>query len=371
MLPLATPAALQLLLFVDDRPSSRELVRDTETMLHQYAKGQAVQLQVIDVTGQPQLAELFRIVLTPALLKLTPPPRQVIAGKNLLHQIENHWQDWCDLAHQRESFPADEQTLTESISGTTEIIRLADEVFRLTQEKSMLEERVYFKDRVLAMLAHDLRNPLTAISLALDTIDMGGAKITPEMFCQLLKHARLKVRAADLMITDILEAGRSSNVQFQTKRQRLQLAELCHHVANDFYIQECLSRKGQRLILDIPNDLPLVFADEERIRQVLLNLLGNAIKYTPPVGTIEMAALHRTAQKVEVAVTDDGPGVPAELREQIFEELYRLERDDQSEGYGIGLALCRRIIRAHYGQIWVDAASGKQGSSFRFTLPVY
>jgi two-component system clock-associated histidine kinase SasA len=116
--------------------------------------------------------------------------------------------------------------------------------------------------------------------------------------------------------------------------------------------------------------LPLVFADEERIRQVLMNLLGNAIKYTPVGGKITFAALYRTTQKTEISITDTGPGIPSDLRDRIFEDEYRIERDDSQEGYGIGLSLCKRIIRAHYGQIWVDDA-GKQGSCFRFTLPVY
>jgi two-component system clock-associated histidine kinase SasA len=81
--------------------------------------------------------------------------------------------------------------------------------------------------------------------------------------------------------------------------------------------------------------------------------------------------MHRTAQKIEVSITDNGPGIPAEMRDRVFEERYRLERDDEADGYGIGLSLCRRIITAHYGRIWVDDAIGKKGSCFRFTLPVY
>ncbi len=169
----------------------------------------------------------------------------------------------------------------------------------------------------------------------------------------------------------MLEAGRSINTELRTQRQLLNLGQLCRSVAHDFYLTECLASKKQELITDIPSDLPPVYADEERIRQVLLNLLGNAIKYTPEGGKIDLTVLHRMSHKVEVTVTDNGLGVPAEQREKVFEDHVRLERDDEADGYGIGLFLCRRIIRAHYGQIWVDAAIGKTGSSFHFTLPVY
>ncbi|MEE3716904.1 histidine kinase [Tumidithrix elongata RA019] len=366
----ATPSksTLQLLLFIDERPSANELVREMEQFL-QRDESCISDLQVINVTGQPQLAELFKVVMTPALVKITPPPRQTIAGKNLISQLETCWLTWQTQA---QSLDLSNQTkdLSNSLAYSTEVIRLADEVFLLAQDKSDLEEQLRFKDRVIAMLAHDLRNPLTAVSLALETIEISGDKLDPKMTKHLFKHARSQIKVADAMITDILEAGRSSSSEFQIQRQKLRLDQLCTSVSNDFYLINSLEAKQQTFITDIPNDLPLVYADEERIRQVLMNLLGNAIKYTPSGGKIELNVLHRTAQKIEVSVVDNGPGIPTEKRDRVFDDRYRLERDDQADGYGIGLSLCRRIIRAHYGQIWVDDA-GIQGSSFHFTLPVY
>jgi len=128
--------------------------------------------------------------------------------------------------------------------------------------------------------------------------------------------------------------------------------------------------KSQHVEQDIPSDLPTIRADSERVRQVVTNLLDNAIKYTPVAGTIHVSILHRTAQKVQVSICDNGPGIPEENRERIFEDHYRLKRDEAKDGYGIGLSLCQRIIRAHYGQIWVDSTTS-QGSCFHFTLPVF
>ncbi|NJK61025.1 MAG: histidine kinase, partial [Oscillatoriales cyanobacterium SM2_1_8] len=127
--------------------------------------------------------------------------------------------------------------------------------------------------------------------------------------------------------------------------------------------------KSQVLTSDIPSDLPTIFGDAERLRLVFANLLDNASKYTPEGGDIALKALHRTAHKLEVTVTDTGPGIPASLRDRIFEHSYRLEPDG-SPGYGIGLATCQRIVRAHYGRIWVDSA-GKQGSCFHVVLPIF
>lgn len=369
--------SLQLILFIDDRPSTRELVREVEQFLDQQHQQRdlpandrtdlradvQVDLQVIDVKAQPQLAELFRVVFTPALIKITPAPRQTIAGKHLVSQLETCWGEWQNQTQFGQK--RDQPDLSETITYSEELIRLADEVFHLNQEKSQLEEQNYFKERVMAMLAHDLRGPLTAISLALETIEVSGSKITSQQMQQMLKHARQQTKMVNGMIGDILEAGHLS-----IKPHRLALNHLCDRVSEDFYITNALHCKQLALRKDIPSDIPPVYADEERIRQVLINLLDNAIKYTPPSGKIALTVMHRTSQKVEVSVTDTGLGVPSDLRQRIFEDRYRLDRDDQQGGYGIGLSLCRRIIRAHYGQIWVES-DGVMGSSFRFTLPVF
>jgi two-component system clock-associated histidine kinase SasA len=170
------------------------------------------------------------------------------------------------------------------------------------------------------------------------------------------------------MITDILQAARGASSELQIQPQKLDLGMLCTDVLE--HLRHRFQSKAQRVEQDIPSDLPVIFADGERIRQVLINLLENAIKYTPAGGTIQLSVLHRTSQKVQVSVCDNGPGIPLENQEQIFEDRFRLKRDENKEGYGIGLSLCQRIVRAHYGQIWVDSTPNK-GSCFHFTLPVF
>ena len=130
-------------------------------------------------------------------------------------------------------------------------------------------------------------------------------------------------------------------------------------------------REQERLIVqDIPQDLPAVYADPQLIRQVIINLLENAIKYSSVSTAITLSIIHKTTQKVQVSVIDEGSGIPEEQKKRIFAGHFRLKRDSNADGYGIGLALCQEIINAHYGQIWVDD-NVHQGSCFRFTLPVY
>jgi len=299
-----------------------------------------------------------------------------------------------------------------TVGHCAEQIQLSDEIFRLKKEKEELLEQLQFKDRVLAMLAHDLRSPLTAASIAVETLellvdtlpppalingpnrgrdDLGGKEgasacsqrhwsanqgshtqplQTPpgQIKEQLYKHAKSQFQIMNRMISDILQASKSMSAKLELQPRQLYMQYICLEVLSQF--QNRLETHNQILSQDIPQDLPRVYGDEELLRQVIVNLLENAIKYTPSGGSIKFSILHRTTQKLQVSICDSGPGIPEEERERIFEGHFRLSRDEAKEGYGLGLALCRQIVRAHYGHIWCSP-SPNQGSCFHFTLPVY
>jgi len=129
--------------------------------------------------------------------------------------------------------------------------------------------------------------------------------------------------------------------------------------------------RNLELITDIPIDLPDVYADQRRMRQVLLNLLENAFKYTPEGGQVSLSLMHRTSQWVQASVCDSGPGIPGEEQQRIFLDRVRLPQTSQgTSGYGVGLSVCRRITEAHGGRIWVVSEPG-EGACFHFTIPVW
>ncbi|WP_088892205.1 histidine kinase [Leptolyngbya ohadii] len=392
---ISSEAPLQLLLFVDKRPSSGERIRQVRNCLKTLAAEHSREpytLQVVDVSEQPHLAEHFKLVATPSLIKIHPEPQQILAGSNLVAQIEDWWSRWLRsvddfleasrLAEIQDSNgqgsngqDSNRAEQIRSIEESAELLKLSDEIFRLQREKEELQAQLQFKDQLIAMLAHDLRNPLTAVSIALETLEMGstpksdgGFRLNPDLFAQLIRHARTQTKALDRMITDILQAARERNSEFRMQPQKLDLGQLCQEAIE--HLGDRIETKSQQISTDIPSDLPHVYADVERVRQVVVNLLDNAIKYTPEGGAISVAILHRTTQKVQVSICDNGPGIPPENQKHIFEDRFRLQRDEGKDGYGIGLALCRRIVQAHYGQIWVDS-NEEQGSCFHFTLPVY
>jgi two-component system, OmpR family, clock-associated histidine kinase SasA len=387
--PIYSEAPLQLLLFVDGRPKSRQQVLRIRAFLKELQAGYKFELQIVDVGQQPYLAEHFKLVATPALIKIRPDPRQTLAGSNIIAQLKTWWPRWQatiaegylklenevqeaidDSAHVASSI-----TSISSVAVSAELIQLSDEIFRLKQEKEKLQEQIQFKDRVIAMLAHDLRNPLTATAIALETLqsnynpDIGQFhRLKPAMAVHLLKQARSQTRTINRMIADLLAVGRGTETELPVIPEKTNFGKLCLDVLEE--LGDRYIAKSQQVEIDIPQDLPYVYADPERIRQVLINLLDNAIKYTPMDGKISVCGLHRTTQKVQFSIGDTGPGIPEENRDRIFENHFRLKRDEATEGYGIGLCLCQRIVRAHYGQIWVDSAP-TGGAWFHFTLPVY
>ncbi|MEL7034440.1 MAG: histidine kinase [Cyanobacteria bacterium J06592_8] len=380
-------ACLQLLLFADQRPSSKEQIGEIRAFLEKLNCEEAYELQVIDVGKQPYLAEYFKLVATPALVKIFPEPRHILAGSDLVAQLEHWWPRWqralaeCyrldkDSSAAGSASPNTANSLT-SVAYVAELMKLNDEVFRLKQEREKLQQQLNFKDRIIEILAHDLRSPLTAASLALETMlistqnppkEKQSVGMTQTFKERLIQQARNQIRTIDRMITDILQTSTGSSSKLLLQPDKLDIGEFCQEILGEF--NSSLERKSLQLKTDIPSDIPFVYADQERIRQVFVNILDNALKYTPRGGTLRVSILHRTSQKIQISICDSGPGIPEENRDRIFQDRFRLERDESQDGYGIGLSLCKRIIRAHYGQIWVDS-SLNQGSCFHFTLPVY
>ncbi|MGD1858197.1 MAG: histidine kinase [Leptolyngbyaceae cyanobacterium] len=373
MPPLEVP--LKLLLFIDRRPSSAEQGRQIRQHVEGLESDISPVLEVVDVSEQPYLAEHFRLVVTPTLIKISAAGRQTLTGSDIISQIDYWWSRWQAEAKSDEA-AGDEHLLNDaSIAQSTEVIHLSDEIFRLKQLNAEVNAKLEFKDRIIAMLAHDLRNPLTAASIAIETLEMGydsnkerRSRFRPELTVQLLRNAKTQIRSIDRMITDILQAAHGPSVDLQIFPKELNLQELCLEVVDAMLSK--VKDKEQVIKLDIPQDLPQVHADINQVRRVITNLLDNAVKYTPIGGEMVITALHRTTQKVQVSIQDTGPGIPADQQARIFEESFRLQRDQSQDGYGLGLALCLRIVRAHYGQIWVDS-DPQQGSTFHFTLPVY
>jgi signal transduction histidine kinase len=249
-------------------------------------------------------------------------------------------------------------------------IRSDDELADLSQSINQLAEALeQTEQRRLALLAdvtHELRTPLTTIEGYMEGLIDGVIAPEPHIFAMIQHEAvRLKWLTEELALLSRAEAG-----QLRVICQPTELAGLIERVAAQFQPQ--FGAQDVQLELHLPPDLPEIFADPNRLEQILINLLANALRYTPSGGRVTIAAESHD-YFVQIAVQDTGIGIAAEHIPHIFERFYRVDksRARRSGGTGIGLTIARHLVYAQGGEIWVESPGIGQGATFYVTLPVY
>ena len=324
--------------------------------------GFEVRLEVADPARQPELLELHRLVATPALVKLDPPPRQVIAGSGISQKLRNWLPRWQQL-EVVSSLGLSLRPVETDGSRTQRELQLEDQLLVLRQENETLIERLGVQERLLRMVAHELRTPLTAAKLALQSHEL--RQIDTSRFLDVLKRRLDDIQE---LSKDLLEVG-TTRWEALFNPQRLALGRVAAEAILE--LEKLWIGRRLDLVTDIPADLPDVYADQRRMRQVVLNLLENALKFTPDHGRVTVTLLHRTSQWVQLSVCDSGPGIPREEQQRIFLDRVRLPQTSSSTpGYGVGLSVCRRIAEVHGGRIWVVSEPG-EGACFHVTVPVW
>jgi signal transduction histidine kinase len=214
---------------------------------------------------------------------------------------------------------------------------------------------------VLAVVAHDLRNPL---SLIVTTTELLEEDLEPERRQQILSIAKRAGKQMNRLIGDLLDT-----VQMQSRRLSLDLEDLSVATILGQADENSRPRAEARQILltvILPDDNMFVRADALRVQQVLGNLIGNALKFTPPEGYVTVRVAPGN-DEVVFHVTDSGPGIPAEQIPHLFEQFWQARSDKR--GVGLGLTIAKGIVDAHGGRIWAESTVGT-GSTFSFTLPM-
>lgn len=230
-------------------------------------------------------------------------------------------------------------------------------------EIEALREVNRLKDELVTTVSHELRTPLTLVLGYSELLSSGSL---PE---DRIKHAASEIfRGAEqlrVLVDDLLDISRLQTGRFRLQRSKVDLAALIREVVADL----APSTNQHRLEVDWPPQALPVYADSSRIRQVLSNLIINAIKYTPGGGTIKID-LKADRNTLTVQVSDQGIGIPRQHIGRVFEPFYRVDTPlhRQVSGTGLGLAICKHIVEAHDGRIWVTSEEGV-GSTFGFALP--
>ena len=216
------------------------------------------------------------------------------------------------------------------------------------------------RSALLASISHDLRTPLAVITGSASTLAERGERLAAGERAALAQSIYEQARDVSELVTKVLQMTRLESGAIRLERDWGSLNEIAEAV-----LRRLRDRLATHLMMvDLPQDLPLVRVDASLIEQVLGNLLENAARHTPPRTLIRLKAQHQGGELV-VSVEDFGPGLPAGELERVFDKF----RHENRGGAGLGLAICRAIVHLHGGRIWAERLPGV-GTAFRFSLPI-
>jgi signal transduction histidine kinase len=231
-----------------------------------------------------------------------------------------------------------------------------------------LTELDQLKSDFVSNVSHELRTPLTAIKGAVDLILREVTGPLNEKQIHYLTRVRSNTQHLAGLINDLLDLSKIESGKLELSSTRVSPGGLVHEVVET--LRPVAAEKVVALEVTIPEPSILVWADRDKITQVLTNLIGNAIKFTPPHGSVTVSSASNDADWARISVSDTGPGISANEREKIFGKFYQVAEigGPKPKGTGLGLAISKTLVELHGGKIWVESELGR-GSTFYFTLP--
>jgi signal transduction histidine kinase len=220
------------------------------------------------------------------------------------------------------------------------------------------------KRGVISTVSHQLKTPLTSIRMAIHLLLEEKVGTLTEKQVELLLAAREDSDRLHSILNNLLDISRIESGRVPMEFRAVSPHSMVLEALEPF--QRAAQDQGVTLNVDLPGDLPEVWADKTRISHVFGNLLSNALKYTPPGGKITLSA-RADEERVQFSVSDTGQGIPSKYLPRIFEQFFRIPEQGTETGAGLGLAIVKEIVEAHEGTVGVESSEGK-GSTFTFTL---
>lgn len=250
-------------------------------------------------------------------------------------------------------------TLAKQVIDKIELRRKVSELAALNRELKDSENR---KDDFLSIVSHELKTPITTLKANLQMLERIKSNPQNPLFPKLVDSCTKSVEKINLMVDDLLNMHRYSENQLELDRTSFCIYDLMHICCNHVRIDD-----KHELVVEGDKDL-LIYADEHRIDQVLVNFVNNAVKYAPNSRQITLK-VSKEADNIRIAVTDFGPGIPEEHLPHIFDRYWRASHSGKKyTGLGLGLFICSEIVSRHNGKIGVESKLG-EGSTFWFTIP--
>ncbi len=247
-----------------------------------------------------------------------------------------------------------------SLPNHAGVVMVFHDITRLKQLENVRKEFV-------ANVSHELRTPLSIIKGYVETL-LEEPPPDPSLTRQFLEIIRKHSQRLENLIEDLLNISALESQQARLELETLSLCDVARSVAEELAKQA--REKSMDITLEFPDALPMVRGDRRRLHQVFVNLLDNAIKYTPTGGRITICA-RQNGNEIECCVADNGPGIAAEHLPRIFERFYRVDKARSRElgGTGLGLSIVKHIVQTHGGRVWAESRVG-EGSRFYFTVPL-
>jgi two-component system sensor histidine kinase/response regulator len=260
--------------------------------------------------------------------------------------------------------PIDTQDVPLRVGNALYTKRLYDQ---LADNYQRLRELEVLRDDLTHMIVHDLRTPLTSVIAGMQTVEMSGELNERRQQC--LRLALTGGQTLLGMINDLLDISKMEDGSLRLEYQDLTATALVERALEE--IESLAQARSLTLVRDFPPRSPTFSGDEEKLRRTLVNLLGNAVRFTPRGGTITASVGADPDEQAAVfMVRDTGEGIPREAFERIFEKFGQVEtgRARQRLSTGLGLTFCKMVVEAHGGRVWVESELGR-GSTFSFTIP--
>lgn len=249
--------------------------------------------------------------------------------------------------------------------GRDELDELAQLALSFNRMAANLEHTENMRRQLIGDVAHELRTPLTAIKGSMEGLIDGVLSPKNETFQQIHREAdRMQRLVHDLQELSKVEAG-----AYELQKSPADVADLISTAIEP--LRQQFTEKEVALEIDIADDLPRANVDRDRFGQVMINLMGNALQYTPARGKVNVRA-ELLGNEIHITVSDTGIGIPAEHLPHLFTRFYRVDksRSRAGGGSGIGLTITKHLVEAHDGRIWVQSPGRGKGSAFTFTLPI-
>jgi two-component system phosphate regulon sensor histidine kinase PhoR len=297
------------------------------------------------------------------LFQASHPLQRSIAEVLRHHQLVEAWRR-CQQTREMQSESVEVPTRHQYLQLVVIPDQHANGTLLLAQDLTRLRRLETVRRDFISNLSHELRTPLASLKALTETLQ-DGALDDPPAARRFIDQIQTEVDALTQMATELLELSRIEAGRLSLDLQPVPPAKLLTSACERMKLQA--ERAGLTLRVECAETLPKVRIDLQRMEQVLVNLIHNAVKYTKPGGEVVLFA-EAGIGEVRFAVRDTGIGIPAEDIPRIFERFYRVEKSRAGSGTGLGLSIARHIVEAHKGKIWAESVEG-QGSTFYFAIP--